>query len=761
MADNGGAKVGAAYVEVTPKAAGNFESVLEKELGDGGGKGSLFGGQFSSGMTGAISAGAVAVGNILADVVESGAELAKDIIGDAFNGSSEYEQLSGGAKKIFDEMDYSSILEDANNAYRDLNMSANEYLSSINEVGATFAQTMGDQSGYDTARKGMQAISDYATGTGRDIGELNEKYKMITRSTGSYQSIADQFSGILPATSQDFLEQAQAAGLLAEGYESLTDVPVAEYQQAVTGMLEQGVESLGLAGNTVAESTKTVSGSLEMASAAWQDWLTSLGSDDIDTSAATEKLLESVEIAGQNVIPLVTGIVENVSAELPGMVEAIGPILIPAVVSMVSSLVPAIVGLAPTLLQGGMQLFLGLVQAAVVMLPMVAQTVIAAGPSLYLAGLDFFRGLGQALGEVAPLVVDAVVYLITHLPEIVINGAAAMLDAGAQMFFGFIEGMTGQELPAEMTAGSMAESAAAAAAENADASAAGAALTDSMMASFDFSGVQAQATSGMDEVMAAATAAADGAQISDALAQTTSSGIDTEAMVSGATLMSQNAVDAALAVDSSVVGREFSNKAAGGIDAAAMADVLAKATGGVELNRTATVSVQADLSGAVALQGAAGQVSSAYAAMGSAVEGSMSRAASAAASAAASIKSSIAIPDKTVYVNVARGYATLPHFSMSGTFDAKTGAVPSVSVSWWEKGGIFTDPAIIGIAEGREPEGVFPLSKLEDFMNLRQPTEGARGGDTYIIEKIEYLPESEMARYTRGVFSEAKRLGRM
>lgn len=761
MADGGGTKVGSAYVEVTPKAADNFESVLEKELGDGGSKGSLFGGQFSSGMTGAIGAGAVAVGNILADVVESGAELAKDIIGDAFNGASEYEQLSGGAQKIFDEMDYSSILEDANNAYRDLNMSANEYLSSINEVGATFAQTMGDQSGYDTARKGMQAISDYATGTGRDIGELNEKYKMITRSTGSYQSIADQFSGILPATSQDFLEQAQAAGLLAEGYESLTDVPVAEYQQAVTGMLEQGVDSLGLAGNTVAESTKTVSGSLEMMGAAWQDWLTSLGSDDIDTSAATDKLLESVEVAGQNVIPLVTGIVENVSAELPGMVEAIGPILIPAAVSMVSSVVPAIVGLAPTLLQGGMQLFLGLVQAAVVMLPMVAQTVIAAGPSLYLAGLDFFRGLGQALGEVAPLVVDAVVYLITHLPEIVINGAAAMLDAGAQMFFGFIEGMTGQELPAEMTAGSMAESAAAAAADNADASAAGAALTDSMMASFDFSGVQAQATSGMDEVMAAATAAADGAQISDALAQTTSSGIDTEAMVQGATLMSQNAVDAALAVDSSVVGREFSSKAAGGIDAMAMADVLAKATGGVDLNQTATVSVQADLSGVGALQGAAGQVSSAYAAMGSAVEASMSRASSAAASAAASIRSSIAIPDKTVYVNVSRGYTTLPHFSMTGTFDAKTGAVPSVSVSWWEKGGIFTDPAIIGVAEGREPEGVFPLSKLEDFMNLRPATEASGGGDTYIIEKIEYLPESEMARYTRGVFSEAKRLGRM
>lgn len=729
MAD-GGAKVGSAYVEVTPKAAGGFESLLEKEIGNGTERGERFGSAFSGGLKGMVSAGAVAVGNILADMVEAGASLAKDILGDAFSGASEYEQLSGGAQKIFDDMDYATILDDANRAYQELNMSANEYLGSINEVGATFAQTMGDQAGYDTARAGMQAISDYATGTGRDIGELNEKYKMITRSTGSYQSIADQFSGILPATSADFLEQAQAAGLLSESYESLTDVPVAEYQQAVTGMLERGVEGLGLAGNTVAESTKTVSGSLEMMKAAWSDWLTSLGSEDIDTSAATSKLLESVQVAGQNVIPLLQGIVSNVSAQLPGMVSSVGPILIPAVVSMVSSVVPAIVSLAPTLLQGGMQLFLGLVQAAVVMLPQVAQTVIAAAPSLYLAGLDFFRGLGQAFGDVAPLVVDAVVYLITHLPEIVMDGFALMLDAGSQMFFGFIEGITGQKLPAEATAGSMAESAAAAAAEGADASAAGEALTNSMMASFDFSAAEAQATSGMGEVMAAATAAADGTQVAEALGATTAMGIDTEAMVSGAQLMTQNAVDAALAVDSSVVGREFSSKAAGGIDASAMADVLAKAAGGVELNQVATVSVQADLAGVAALQAASGQVSSAYASMASSVESSMGRAANAAASAAARIRGAIAIPDKTVYVNVSRGYTVLPHFSMSGTFDAKTGAVPSVSVSWWEKGGIFTKPAIIGLAEGREPEGVFPLSKLEDFMNVGRGSDG--GMDVHI-----------------------------
>ena len=106
----------------------------------------------------------------------------------------EMEQLEGGAKKIFDQMDFTQIEKDAHDAYKSMNLSASEYLDMMNKVGATFAQTMGDQKGYDTAKKGLQAISDYASGTGADINLLNDKYKMITRSTSSYLSIADQFA---------------------------------------------------------------------------------------------------------------------------------------------------------------------------------------------------------------------------------------------------------------------------------------------------------------------------------------------------------------------------------------------------------------------------------------------------------------------------------------------------------------------------------------------------------------------------------------
>ena len=223
-----------------------------------------------------------------------------------------YEQLAGGAKKIFENMDFSQIEKDAKEAYKDLNMSASQYLEAINLAGSSFAQTMGDKKGYETARKGMIAIADYASGTGKNINELNQKYQMISRSASVYQSIADQFSGILPQTSADFLKQAQSAGFLEKKYKKLTEVPVAEYQQAVTKMIEKGVGSLGLLGNTAKESTETLTGSLAMTKAAWENLLVAIADEDADFDGAIDNLIESAAAAGENLIPRVEQVIKGI-----------------------------------------------------------------------------------------------------------------------------------------------------------------------------------------------------------------------------------------------------------------------------------------------------------------------------------------------------------------------------------------------------------------------------------------------------------------
>ena len=307
-------EVGSAYLLVTPKLSNDAGSKL---AAGGATSGASYGGKFSNAAKGAISAGAVAMGNILASAATTAAANLGQVFTDMFQGAMDFEQLAGGVEKIFDQADIAGIMNDANAAYKDLNMSANEYLAAINQTGAAFAQTMGDQKGYDTARTGMKAIADYASGTGRNIDELNEKFSLITRSTSSYQSIADQFSGILPATSKDFLEQAQAAGFLSDSYKSLTDVPIAEYQEAVSKMLEKGVADMGLAGNTAMESAETMSGSLAMLKSSWSNFLAGILNDDADLSAYFGALLESVGAVVANFAPKIGLLFVRLFQQLP------------------------------------------------------------------------------------------------------------------------------------------------------------------------------------------------------------------------------------------------------------------------------------------------------------------------------------------------------------------------------------------------------------------------------------------------------------
>lgn len=52
----------------------------------------------------------------------------------------------------------------------------------------------------------------------------------------------------------------------------------------------------------------------------------------------------------------------------------------------------------------------------------------------------------------------------------------------------------------------------------------------------------------------------------------------------------------------------------------------------------------------------------------------------------------------------------LPHFSISGKFDAKSREVPTIGVSWYASGGVFGGPSVIGVGEAG-PEAVLPLNR--------------------------------------------------
>ena len=70
-------------------------------------------------------------------------------------------------------------------------------------------------------------------------------------------------------------------------------------------------------------------------------------------------------------------------------------------------------------------------------------------------------------------------------------------------------------------------------------------------------------------------------------------------------------------------------------------------------------------------------------------------------------------------------YIPLPHFYLSGTFDARSGSVPSVGVSWYaraaEQGARFTRPQIIGVGDANQPELLIGEDKLKEMIGGGQP----------------------------------------
>ena len=410
-------------IGVKDEASGNLKSIGQK-LGNG--------------LKTAAKVGTAAVG------VASAAIAA--LTTQAVNSFAEYEQLAGGAQKIFDRMDYSKIANDANNAYKELGLSANQYLAVINDVGATFAATMGDEAGYEAAKTGLKAISDYASGTGKNVDELSQKFTLITRSTSSYQSIADQFSGILPATSAGFLEQAQAAGILSDKYTQLTEVPIDEYQAAVSQMLQQGVTDLGLADNTMNEAFSTLSGSLSMAKSAWSNLVTGLADDSADLDVLIGNFVESVGAVAENLIPkigtalngasqLIRDLIPVIVQEIPVLIEENLPILAEAAISIIQSLVDGISQNQEMLMTTAFDTIAFLANSLISMLPQIVAL-----------GLDLIVSLANGIAENLPEIIPTVIEVINQIMATITENLPLLVSSALEIITSLANGIA-ESLP--------------------------------------------------------------------------------------------------------------------------------------------------------------------------------------------------------------------------------------------------------------------------------------------------------------------------
>lgn len=338
------ADVGSAYVTLMPSMRG-FANDIKAQFGQAGNEG---GKSFGSGLTAGILGGSGAAKSALSSIGGAAATAGKLAVaglgavtgavtavgGAALGAYADYEQLSGGVETLFGSS-ASTLKGYADEAYRTAGMSANQYMTQATSFAASLVQSVGGDTAKaaEYANMAMIDMSDNVNKMGSDMQSVQDAYQgfakqnftMLDNLKLGYGGTKEEMQRLIADANKLRAEQGKTADLTIESYADIVEA------------IHTVQEEMGITGTTAKEASTTISGSIGMAKAAWTNFLTGLGRDDVDFSQLTNQLLESIGAVAKNVAPRVAIIGKSIIQAFPSVLSGLGSVLAPIVSEALST----------------------------------------------------------------------------------------------------------------------------------------------------------------------------------------------------------------------------------------------------------------------------------------------------------------------------------------------------------------------------------------------------------------------------------------
>ncbi len=338
------ADVGSAYVTLMPSMRG-FANDIKAQFGQAGNEG---GKSFGSGLTAGILGGSGAARSALSSIGGAAATAGKLAVaglgavtgavtavgGAALGAYADYEQLSGGVETLFGSS-ASTLKGYADEAYRTAGMSANQYMTQATSFAASLVQSVGGDTAKaaEYANMAMIDMSDNVNKMGSDMQSVQDAYQgfakqnftMLDNLKLGYGGTKEEMQRLIADANKLRAEQGKTADLTIESYADIVEA------------IHTVQEEMGITGTTAKEASTTISGSIGMAKAAWTNFLTGLGRDDVDFSQLTNQLLESIGAVAKNVAPRVAIIGKSIIQAFPSVLSGLGSVLAPIVSEALST----------------------------------------------------------------------------------------------------------------------------------------------------------------------------------------------------------------------------------------------------------------------------------------------------------------------------------------------------------------------------------------------------------------------------------------
>lgn len=392
--------IGTAYIKIMPEAkgiSGEIAGVTDPAAESAGKSG---GGKWSSAFKKVLAVAGIGAA-----------------VGKALFAGADLQQSIGGIETLYkDSAD--KMMAYANQAYKTAGVSANDYMQQATSFSAALISSYnGDvNAAADATNQAMIDMADNANKMGTPLESIQMAYQGFAKQNYTMLDNLKLGYGGTKTEMERLLADAEKITGVHYDINELGDVYDAIH-------VIQG--ELGITGTTAEEAASTISGSIGMMKASWQDLLGNLALGN-DIYPQMEALVESIIAVVRNVIPAVWNIITGI----PRMIIEHWPEIVSAVSSGVSSLIAYV--------QSNWPMW---VQTVFATLQQIGLAIINGLPGLLARANELLQGVFAWLSSNWPVLISKVWELLLNLGGTLLSRLPSILLKLGQLLVTLVKGI--------------------------------------------------------------------------------------------------------------------------------------------------------------------------------------------------------------------------------------------------------------------------------------------------------------------------------
>lgn len=407
-------ELGKAYVQIMPSAKG-ISGSISKELGGE-----------------ATSAGKVAGNNIVGSIkkIIVAAGIGKALASTIMEGGA-LEQSIGGIETLFKD-NADKVRKYANEAYKTVGVSANDYMENVTSFSASLLQSMGGdtEKAAEVANMAMVDMGDNANKMGTNMRDIQNAYQGFAKQNYTMLDNLKIGYGGTKTEMERLLADAQKLTGVEYNIDNLDDVFMA---------IHAIQQEIGITGTTALEAEETIQGSLNAMKSAFTNVLGALAIGE-GLGEALSALAETVStFLFDNLLPMLGNIISELPGAIVTFIQAAGPSFMESGGELISSIANGLVEGIPAFFETMAEFMGNVVTWIQEQLPLILQE-----------GIEFISNFASGIFEGLPTVITSIGEILSGILSAIFEAFPTILASGIELIANLAKGIW-DNLPAVIT----------------------------------------------------------------------------------------------------------------------------------------------------------------------------------------------------------------------------------------------------------------------------------------------------------------------